>query len=345
LDVFKLLPHEFVEPHELPTLAGRADRFKVYGCIVTAKDMVEPTQPGTKFNKADYYANPQSYRPVFHEKIAPYTSVLVNGMYWDAKYPRLLTLDQAEELETKRPGQFKMVADISCDIKGSVEFLLRSTTLDQPFFVYDPITRKAFDDIDGRGVMMLGVDNLPTSVPREASRHFSEALAPFVPALAEQDPSAPFEQLQAPAPIKNACITSNGVLTPSFRYIAKLRAQKEKLDAVSSAAAATPAAAEGSAVDPATHTVLLIQGHLFDSGFINQALDLLEDRAKDFKIRHWDIGPNQRTKRQTSRFVTSLVLYEVDLLFECNVSECLWCFCAVLSFKCRPNRVSACSPC
>jgi alanine dehydrogenase len=46
--------------------------------------------------------------------------------------------------------------------------------------------------------MMLGVDNLPTSVPREASSHFSQALAPFVPALAEQDPTQPFEEWQAP---------------------------------------------------------------------------------------------------------------------------------------------------
>lgn len=88
LDIFKLLPHEFVEPHELPTLAGRADRFKVYGCIVTAKDMVAPVQPGATFNKADYYANPQSYRPVFHETVAPYTSVLVNGMYWVRRVAR-----------------------------------------------------------------------------------------------------------------------------------------------------------------------------------------------------------------------------------------------------------------
>jgi alpha-aminoadipic semialdehyde synthase len=61
LEIFKLLPHEFVAPEDLPKLAGRADRFKVYGCMVTAKDMVAPMQPGATFNKADYYANPSSY--------------------------------------------------------------------------------------------------------------------------------------------------------------------------------------------------------------------------------------------------------------------------------------------
>ena len=233
-------------------------------------------------------------------------------MYWDAKYPRLLTLDQAEELEKKQAGRFVMVADVTCDIGGSVEYLLRSTTLDQPFFIYDPITRKAFDEIDGRGVMMLGVDNLPTSVPREASRHFSEALAPFVPALAEQDPSAPFEQWRAPSPITGACITSNGALTPSFRYIAKLRSQHEKAAALQQQAASSASASASTATAAAAGDangdacVLLLQGHLFDSGLINQVLDLLEDRASDFKILHWDIGPNQRSKRQTSSAVVQV---------------------------------------
>ena len=49
--------------------------------------------------------------------------------------------------EMGRSRPLLMVADVSCDIGGSVEFLLQSTTLDQPFFVYDPLTRKAYDDL------------------------------------------------------------------------------------------------------------------------------------------------------------------------------------------------------
>ena len=40
-------------------------------------------------------------------------------------------------------------------------------------------------------------------------------------------------------------------------------------------------------------SVVLVEGHLFDSGLINQLLDLLEDKASNFRILHWDIGPNQ----------------------------------------------------
>ena len=47
-----------------------------------------------KVDKSHYYANPSQYEPVFHERIIPYTSLLVNGMYWDARFPRLLSKEQ-----------------------------------------------------------------------------------------------------------------------------------------------------------------------------------------------------------------------------------------------------------
>lgn len=75
-DIFELLPHKYVTAAELATLPPNPHI--VYGCVVTAEDMVEPIEPGKKFNKKEYYENPQLYRPVFHEKIAPHTNVLVN---------------------------------------------------------------------------------------------------------------------------------------------------------------------------------------------------------------------------------------------------------------------------
>ena len=42
--------------------------------------MVAPKDPKAKFDKNHYSANPQLYKPVFHEKIAPWITCLVNGM-------------------------------------------------------------------------------------------------------------------------------------------------------------------------------------------------------------------------------------------------------------------------
>ena len=57
--------------------------------------------------------------------------VLVNGIYWDQRYPRLLTRDALHALHRGReedPGRpLLVVADLSCDVHGSVEFLERTT--------------------------------------------------------------------------------------------------------------------------------------------------------------------------------------------------------------------------
>lgn len=71
-----------------------ASPFMVYGCVVTAEDFIEPIEQGAKFDKAKYYAHPEQFKCVFYEKIAPYVSVIVNCMYWNARFPRLLTNQQ-----------------------------------------------------------------------------------------------------------------------------------------------------------------------------------------------------------------------------------------------------------
>lgn len=83
-----------------------------------------------------------------------------------------------------------VVSDISCDVGGSIEFLERSTTIDRPFYNYDPITGKeTSDNIEDKGVTMMGVDILPTELPVESSTHFgnavSEVLEDFIQAKTE----------------------------------------------------------------------------------------------------------------------------------------------------------------
>jgi hypothetical protein len=81
-----------------------------------------------------------------------------------------------------------VVSDISCDVGGSIEFLDRSTTIDRPFFNYDPITGKeTSEDIEEKGITVMGVDILPTELPVESSTHFgnavSEVLEDFIQAM------------------------------------------------------------------------------------------------------------------------------------------------------------------
>lgn len=136
-EVFEQLPHKWVKPSELATLvsSGKHDNNVVYGVRVVDADYIVQKADGQPMtDKADYRKNPHLYESMFHTKIAPYATAIMNGIYWDARYPRLLTNEQARALA---PGRLVGVADISCDVEGSLEFMRKVTDLDEPFFVYN----------------------------------------------------------------------------------------------------------------------------------------------------------------------------------------------------------------
>ncbi|KAL0660222.1 hypothetical protein Bca4012_080807 [Brassica carinata] len=200
-EIFKLLPHTFVEPSNLPELfvkdkgmgqTGKSTKrvHQVYGCIITSQDMVEHQDPSKSFDKADYYAHPEHYNPVFHDKIAPYTSVLVNCMYWEKKFPRLLSTKQ---------------------------FVNRATSIDSPFFRFNPIKKSYYNDMDGDGVLRMAIDILPTEFAKEASQHFGDILSEFVGSLASMT-----EVADLPGHLKRACISHRGELTPLYEHIPRI---------------------------------------------------------------------------------------------------------------------------
>ncbi|CAI5984613.1 unnamed protein product, partial [Closterium sp. NIES-64] len=184
-----------------------------------------------------YYAHPDQYRPIFHETIAPYATVIVNCMYWEHRFPRLLSNEQLKALATATDSEGKAVpmrlvgvADITCDVGGSVESLTHSTEIERPFFRYDPIKNTTHDDLEGPGIFFVAVDILPSELPKEATNHFGQALFPFLRHLAfSRTPE------DAPAAMQRACITYGGHLCPLFEYIHRIAAaRKAEAEAVPS---------------------------------------------------------------------------------------------------------------
>ena len=62
----------------------------IYVVDINQEHMVEHKDK-KEFNKSDYYQNPENYKPIFHEKYLKFISVIVNNMFWDYKYQRLIT--------------------------------------------------------------------------------------------------------------------------------------------------------------------------------------------------------------------------------------------------------------
>ena len=68
-----------------------------------------------------------------------YISFLINGIYWEPKFPRVL--NNRELKEAKETGECRLmgVCDISADYNGSIEFTSKFTSIEEPFLVWDAV--------------------------------------------------------------------------------------------------------------------------------------------------------------------------------------------------------------
>ena len=209
-----------VEPAGLEDLfAGPARRHAVHKVVFAEQDMVVRRDAARPFALDEYYTRPELYEGAF-ERLLPYLTVLINCVFWDAPYPRLVTKAAVRRLfaAATRP-RLRVIGDVSCDIEGSVELTVKETHIDEPVYVYEPDTGAIADGVEGRGPVVLAVGNLPCELSREASETFSAALAPFVPALAAADFSVPFERLSLPPELRRALILHHGDFTPDYEYM------------------------------------------------------------------------------------------------------------------------------
>jgi alpha-aminoadipic semialdehyde synthase len=90
----------------------------VYLCVVEGKDYCVHKE-GKPFSLQEYAINPEHFYSVFHEKYAPHATAIVNGIYWEARYPRILTKLQIDNLLKNPNSKLATIADISCDIEVS----------------------------------------------------------------------------------------------------------------------------------------------------------------------------------------------------------------------------------
>ena len=220
-EIINLLPSIEISPEQL-----LHDDFKqapanlVYKVVFREKDLSKPKDPSPSFDLQHYYAHPEFYENQF-EQYVPKLGVLLNCMYWDKRYPRIITKDFLEKLYQAADPKLKVIGDITCDPDGSIECTHNGTEIEDPVFVYDPFTRQPTMGLEGRGLLIMAVDILPSELPREASIAFGDALFPFVKAMAETDFEQAYDELTLPKPIKRALILHKGKLTPAFEYISQ----------------------------------------------------------------------------------------------------------------------------
>lgn len=194
MDIIEVEPDEFLE---------REFSYPVYAHI-KGSTLYENKATGT-YNREDFHHNPSQYR----SKFKPYLSqsdVLMNGTYWDKNVPALFTWH-----DMLAPNfRIQTIADISDDKDGGVPCNLGDSTIDDPVYGVDPVSRQMIDPYQKGGVDVMAVGNLPNELPRDASVYFGDQLIKYVLADAVKGTSDVIER---------ATMVKNGQVTERFAYL------------------------------------------------------------------------------------------------------------------------------
>ncbi|XP_022066877.1 alpha-aminoadipic semialdehyde synthase, mitochondrial [Acanthochromis polyacanthus] len=241
-DIINELPVEYVEPHELKDVSETGDMTKMYATVLSRHHHLVRKSDGI-YDPMEFENHPELYTSHFRTSVAPYTTCLINGIYWDPQTPRLLRRLDAQKLmrppktsfgdsegSPQLPHKLLAICDISADTGGSIDFMNECTTIDKPFCMYDADQHIDHDSVEGNGILMCSIDNLPAQLPIEATEYFGDRLFPYIWEMLPSDAARPLDEEEFSPQVRDAVITSNGVLTPKFEYIEKLRERREKAE-------------------------------------------------------------------------------------------------------------------
>lgn len=166
------------------------------------------TRPDVEvWDSPDFYANPHLYKSTFR-KFTRVTDLLLACAYWDPRAPKLFTEEETREHDFK----IDTIADITCDVNGSIPTTKRSSTILEPAYDYNPDTTELEPAYaSDRNITVMAVDNLPCELPRNASRDFGRHLIDNV--------FPHFFNGDAEHMLERATIARAGKLTPRYEYL------------------------------------------------------------------------------------------------------------------------------
>ena len=120
---------------------------------------------GGEFHRSEFYQNPKKYESDF-EKFTKVTDLLIAGAFWDPSAPVLF---HREDI-VKDDFDIRVIADITCDIEGSIPSTKQPSTIEDPIYDYNPTDDLVEQALSDEGnITVMAVDNLPCELPRDAS--------------------------------------------------------------------------------------------------------------------------------------------------------------------------------
>ncbi len=158
-------------------------------------------------DKFAFYKDPSGYESNFMPYAAQ-TDYFIAGHFYGNKAPYLFTKEDAK----REDFRINLIADISCDIDGPVASTIRSSTIADPFYGYDPKTEKEVPFGTPKSIAVMAVDNLPCELPKDASEGFGDMfIENVIPAFFNGDERGILKRARM--------TTTNGKLTERYSYL------------------------------------------------------------------------------------------------------------------------------
>lgn len=161
---------------------------------------------GLPFERRHFFQHHADYHCGFSD-FTPFTDILINGMYWEKDMEPLFRREEVSNSDFN----IQVIADISCDIEGSVPITVMDTKIKNPVFGYHKKTGQICDAYSEGCIDIMAVSNLPAELPRDASDTFGAMLATdVIPLLLHSEPSSI---------IQDATIANAGIIQNKYAYL------------------------------------------------------------------------------------------------------------------------------
>lgn len=160
---------------------------------------------GKAWNTEYFYKHHHEYESSFGDFL-PHCDLLMNGIFWTADLPQLF-----EKADTAKSNfRMRVIADISCDVDGSVPITWKATTIQDPTIGWSRSTQQPCEPFAADSIDIMAVGNLPNELPCDASEEFGENLIHYV---------FPEYLKEKSRMIEEATLTRNGKLTSGYTYL------------------------------------------------------------------------------------------------------------------------------
>lgn len=161
---------------------------------------------GAAWNSENFYSHPDKYTSTF-KRYATVCDILIHCAFWHPKAPVLFS---KEDMKSNK-FSIRMMADITCDINGSIPSTTRASTINDPFYDYNVLTENEEAPFSNDNITIMAVDNLPCELPKDSSADFGKNLLDHVvPSLLTEDKEGIIER---------ATITKDGHLLSPYNYL------------------------------------------------------------------------------------------------------------------------------